>query len=491
MKKKKTVWPWIVMAIIAVLAVAGWLGMQRLNQQSATIDYQTYTAARGSVTRSITGSGRLEAMDSESVEAEENIAVETVSVQAGDVVHAGDVLLTYDKASIQDRIDALYEELSSLDQQIMRRTERSAITAPTSGRVKALYAKAGDDLETVMKEYGALALLSSDDKLQVKIASDAELAIGKNVTVTYEGGRQNGTIANVTEDGYLVTLPDGNLPVGKKAEVLDRDVKLGEGTLEIHAPIYVYGTNGTVESVNVSLNNTVYFGSKLFTLADKPASSSYTEAVSSRTEKAEDLKKAYELRNNPVLLAPTDGVVASCNAAEGKPVTGDAFVLHTGGAAKMTVSVDELDIGVVSLGQHASVTLDAFSGESFDAEVTRISRLGTASGSITTYAVELTIQGDERFLEGMNGSAVITAQQKDDVLLIPVAAIYEDETGVYVYVQTADGAARHDVTTGLSDGTNAEITGGLAEGEVVRYQGAYVGIVDRYQQYGMMGRGGN
>lgn len=191
------------------------------------------------------------------------------------------------------------------------------------------------------------------------------------------------------------------------------------------------------------------------------------------------------------MLAPTDGVVASCNAAEGKPVTGDAFVLHTGGAAKMTVSVDELDIGVVSLGQHASVTLDAFSGESFDAEVTRISRLGTASGSITTYAVELTIQGDERFLEGMNGSAVITAQQKDDVLLIPVAAIYEDETGVYVYVQTADGAARHDVTTGLSDGTNAEITGGLAEGEVVRYQGAYVGIVDRYQQYGMMGRGGN
>ena len=47
--------------------------------------------------------------------------------------------------------------------------------------------------------------------------------------------------------------------------------------------------------------------------------------------------------------------------------------------------------------------------------------------------------------------------------------IKEDASGEYVFVQAADGKSytRLDITTGLSDGTNAEITSGLTTGDIV------------------------
>ncbi|MEZ4510199.1 MAG: hypothetical protein R2881_11510, partial [Eubacteriales bacterium] len=50
--------------------------------------------------------------------------------------------------------------------------------------------------------------------------------------------------------------------------------------------------------------------------------------------------------------------------------------------------------------------------------------------------------------------------------------INEDSEGEYVYVQSPDGKSydRRDITTGLSDGVVAEITSGLAAGDVIWYQ---------------------
>lgn len=488
-KKKRRIWLWIVLIVLAALLLGGWLILRSLGQQLTEVDYKTYTAAYGTVTRSITSSGRLAAGGSVSVQAESGIAIESICVKQGDAVQSGDVLAAYDPQSIQTRIDALYEELSTLDSRIRTRAYKDTITAPAGGRVKAVYAAVGDDLETVMKEHGALILLSSDDKMQVTIRTAETLSIGKKVTVLIDGTKKVGTVADVHADGYLITIPDSNLSEYAAVEVLDGDQKLGEGVLTIHAPLLVYGTGGTVETVHVQVNQSVAAGAKLFTLADKPVSGSYADLLQQRVDTADAIADLYALQENPVLVAPADGVVALVGAQEGAEAKGDAFTLHTGGAVKMSVAVDELDIDVVSLGQTANITLDAFSGESFSAKVTHISRLGTPSGSITTYAVELTLEPDPRFLEGMNGSATIIAQQKDDALLIPVEAIYEDETGVYVYVQTEDGAVRREIATGLSDGFYAEIVSGLSAGEVVKYQGTYVSLIEQYQQMSWMGRG--
>ena len=173
-KKKRRIWVWIVLVVVAAALVGGWLYLRHLGEQLTKVTYSTHTVDYGTVARAITGSGRLAPFDSENVEAEANIKIESVKVRAGDAVSAGDLLLTYDTEAISDRIETLYTELSTLDQQIMRRTSRESINAPTTGRVKAIYAEPGDDLETVMREKGALALLSADEKMQVDIVTDVD-----------------------------------------------------------------------------------------------------------------------------------------------------------------------------------------------------------------------------------------------------------------------------------------------------------------------------
>ncbi len=178
------------------------------------------------------------------------------------------------------------------------------------------------------------------------------------------------------------------------------------------------------------------------------------------------------------LIAPVDGTISEVKIVKSTDVAAsaandgmtDAFVLHTGGAVKLVIDADELDIDAVALAQSATVTLDAYPGESFPATVSHISRIGTVSGSITTYPVEVTLNFDTRLLEGMNGSAVVLTSKKENVPLIPVARIIEDSTGEYVNVKNASGAyERRDITTGLSDGTNAEVTSGLVAGDQIWY----------------------
>ncbi|MPN10840.1 hypothetical protein SDC9_158137 [bioreactor metagenome] len=83
----------------------------------------------------------------------------------------------------------------------------------------------------------------------------------------------------------------------------------------------------------------------------------------------------------------------------------------------------------------------------------------------------MTLGYDERLLEGMNGSAVILTSKKENVVLLPLDLINEDADGEYVFVKSADGKSydRADITTGLSDGTNAEVTSGLSAGDIIWY----------------------
>ena len=182
-------------------------------------------------------------------------------------------------------------------------------------------------------------------------------------------------------------------------------------------------------------------------------------------------------QNAPNVLASADGTVRSIEISEGKKIADDdgdgeatAFTLGTGGATKMTVAVDELDVNNVAVGQSATVTLDAFSTEVFTATVTRISHIGEASGSITTYSTDLTLPFSERLMDGMNGSAVILSDSVQNALVIPLGAIHEDADGSYVYLLTANGAqSKVYVKTGLADGTNAEVLSGLSENDSIVY----------------------
>ena len=142
-------------------------------------------------------------------------------------------------------------------------------------------------------------------------------------------------------------------------------------------------------------------------------------------------------------------------------------------AAEITLTVDELDIARLSIGQAVTVTLDALPGRSFDGEITEIDPNGENSGGSTKYSVTVTLPRTEDMLTGMNAAVRVQLAENGGLLLIPLAAVQEDADGIYVctgYDKGSDEPAKPvEITTGLSDGENVEVLSGLTEGDTVYY----------------------
>lgn len=138
----------------------------------------------------------------------------------------------------------------------------------------------------------------------------------------------------------------------------------------------------------------------------------------------------------------------------------------------LSVNVDELDILSVTLNQEAEITFDAIEDQTFQGSVTKISNSASSSGGVTKYPVQITIPKDESMRIGMNASATITIENKEDILLIPMNALQEQGNKVFVYTsQDEEGtlSGETEIETGLSDGTNVEVVSGLSEGDTVYY----------------------
>ncbi|HOF99570.1 MAG: macrolide transporter subunit MacA [Firmicutes bacterium ADurb.Bin248] len=485
--RKKRRWPWVVLALVLTLLLAGaWLVRQaRLAAQAVT--YETYTVKKGSITSTVTGSGRLESADTRDVELPEGVDFAEVNVSVGDSVREGDRLAAFDPASLEEHAATLSSELASIDAELARMSGAKTVEtvyAPVAGRLKALNVGEGSDVRAAVVANGSLALISTDGLMQVEVETSAAPALAAAVRVEWDGGGEEGTVAAFTESGVIVTLDDARAPYGQTARVYDGDTLVGEGALAIHAPAAVLATGGAISKIHCDIDDKLTLATKLFTLENGPFTSAYQLKYNQRQDVADKLAEVMGFLADPVVRAPADGIVSAVNAtapgaagsssssagamaAASASSKSAAFTLLTGGAIKMTVSVDELDISTIALGQSAAVTLDAFPAKEFKATVTRISNIGQTAKSVAAFAVELTLEADGRLMQGMNGSATILVERLDGVLLLPVAAINEDADGAFVYL--GEDLVKTYVETGLSDGENAVVTSGLSEGDVVKY----------------------
>ena len=168
-----------------------------------------------------------------------------------------------------------------------------------------------------------------------------------------------------------------------------------------------------------------------------------------------------------------------------------AFTIAAGGEMRLVVTVDELDILSLQVGQGVWITLDALPEERFPGEVTRVNTGGGADWGDARYSVEITLPRREEMLPGMTASAVITIMEVRDILVIPAEAVQENGDSVYVYTQSDGGAptSPQEVVTGRSDGIYVEILQGLSAGDRVYYM---VPEVWRWPHFGMgPGGGGN
>jgi multidrug efflux pump subunit AcrA (membrane-fusion protein) len=146
---------------------------------------------------------------------------------------------------------------------------------------------------------------------------------------------------------------------------------------------------------------------------------------------------------------------------------------------KIEVSLSESDIGSVKVGQPATVTVNAASGEQFAARVADIGVLSSSSSSgssssAVSYPVTLSLDQTGTSLKaGMSATADIVTSQVTG-LAVPSQAL----TGSTVTVEAADGTqTAQRVQTGVVGDSTTQVISGLKVGDkvVVRSSAAALG----------------
>lgn len=177
-------------------------------------------------------------------------------------------------------------------------------------------------------------------------------------------------------------------------------------------------------------------------------------------------------------VSSTSSVSASGSSATSETATSvettSAFIIANGDQMKVTMNVDELDIGSMQVGLSAEITLDAIEGETFTGEITSVSGSASSGNGVAQYPVEITFDKTDAMLSGMNASVSVIVEQAENVLTVPLAAVTDMGSKAYVYTgydeSSGELTGQTEVTLGLSDENNVEIQSGLSEGDTIYYQ---------------------
>ena len=139
----------------------------------------------------------------------------------------------------------------------------------------------------------------------------------------------------------------------------------------------------------------------------------------------------------------------------------------------LEITVDELDINQLHVGQEADVAVDALNGQIVTGIITDIGNTGSNNGGSSKFTVELTMDRVEGMLSGMNATAKLLIHKTEEVPVIPAAALalVGNKTVVYTGYDEKNEVLTGpvEVTLGRSDGEQVEILAGLKLGDTVKY----------------------
>ncbi|HJA63957.1 MAG TPA: HlyD family efflux transporter periplasmic adaptor subunit [Candidatus Intestinimonas stercoravium] len=517
-------------ALVLVCAVAGggaWVFLNGGNSsaQAADTTYTTAAVERRTITSTITGSGTLQAADSYSVTTLLEDTILTADFEEGDQVQAGDVLYTIDDSDAASSLERSQISVSQAQRSYnnaLESLEDLTVTATASGRILSLDVEEGDEVSAGQQ----VATIRDSDTMELTVPFPADDA----------GSFYVGQSATVTLDPTFETLTGTVTEIAANTEVLTGNMIVRDVTIDVSNPGGLSTTqtaSATVGGVGSSSGGTFTYKEETTVTAavggmvasisveegdwvDKDqtilqlSSESLDDQVQSASENLRNSEISYQRQTEQLddytITAPITGTIVDKNYNAGEITESNQVLctIYDLSYLTMTLSVDELDIANIEVGQTVSIEADAVEDKTYTGVVTKVSVAGTSSGSATTYPVTIRIDETDGLLPGMSVDATIELGSAEDVLAIPAAALNRGDTVLVTAdspsaanaetvqstdaeelpesteapaateVPAEDGETEQQyvsipVTTGISDGSYIEITSGLQEGDVVVY----------------------
>lgn len=197
------------------------------------------------------------------------------------------------------------------------------------------------------------------------------------------------------------------------------------------------------------------------------------ENIKSSLENYQNEKSNYSDRK---VVAPISGTVNEINIKNGddlsKLSSGSSrevpIIIGDLDTMKAQVEVSEVDIASVVVGQSATLTFNALDDFTATGKVEKIDSLGTLESGVVTYNVTISFDSlDSRIRPGMNVSASIITDSKQDAVIIPVSALRTENGTYYVEIIRNGTAEKKTVEIGLENNSEAEIKSGISIGDVI------------------------
>ena len=188
-----------------------------------------------------------------------------------------------------------------------------------------------------------------------------------------------------------------------------------------------------------------------------------------RAKGEEELKKWEDTYKPTPIISPLDGFIIVRNKEPGQVVSLNDVILVMADKLIVEANVDETDLSYIKLGQKVNMFLDAYPENKFTGIVEHIAYESEIINNVTVYKIKiLPIKTPLDFRSGMTATVEVVANQKNDVLLLPVEAIIEKDDKKFVMVETENKKPeRRRIETGISNGSKIEIVSGITEDETI------------------------
>ncbi len=429
-KKKIAIISGILVAVIAV----GSIGLKA----NAAIKVDSYAATKGSISRTTEINGKIVSNLKKDYYTKIDGVVGTVHVKKGDAVKKGDLLISYDKDDLDLRISLNDLSVEEAEEKFNGKTQ-------AAGRVAGLYSQASSELATLEEQiliYQS-AIVSLDDQIARKKAALA--SEGANLQIS-----------------LIECDPDDYEELSKQVQRNAYEQGYNRELTELEETRACYSTNladcKTKRAEMTSQKNSSY--TSMMTKGDKAALELDKEMSDIKAEdKAKDLAEAAD-----GIRAEFDGIVTSIDVTEGTNVGIGDKLLSLDSTSDIVVrsNVNKYDIENITVGQTADVRVGK---KHYSGKVTRIERMaGADEGESNNVGTEITLDApDDGIILGVETKSAVNTADLEDVLLIPEAAINEDENGTYVFVEKSGKANKVYVEIGVKNGDMAEVISGLNE----------------------------
>lgn len=490
-----------------------------------TTDGETAVAFIGNLAESATASGQVEAQREAVLSAASSGIVESVPVAVGDVVQAGDILVQLQTAALARNVAAAEQDVTIAQAELdglLAGADAADITAaevalqsaeaaladvldgPSQAEIAASQAQvdaaqagvwsASGDLsatKNVSQADIARAQKALDDALDVqreahdrwvdlaicKVDDSGEYACvpkeenEKMEAATEEVQRANAEVAIKQAQLDALQNPDANRVASSQAGVGTAAAQLDAARAR-HAALLAGPSAADVAAAEADVASAQ---ATLDGLLDGPKATDVTIYETRLAQAQVALQEAQNALADAAIRAPFDGLVTAVHVAPGEQASGPVVEMLDTNSLEVILNVDEVDLGRLQTGQEAVITLETWPDVEIPSQIAAIAPSASDGGGTVSYDVHLALgDTDLPVLVGMTANAALITANRENVLLVPNAAVTTDRaSGVStVQVVTTDAEGNRVVTPvevmiGLRDGRYTQVTDGLAEGDTV------------------------